>query len=107
MDLVEIRSHGANDRGVGAANTPKAAQEESKERAPPAVIREEVKGFALTVKESYSDNIIKICHHVRPATFLSSTATADEERPIVCAGMADQLVIVSDEAALISAIDQK
>lgn len=107
MDLVEIRSHHAT-----AVNTPKTSVvDEKKERASPSVvpsvIREEVKGFALTVKESYTDNILKICHNVRPTTFLTSSATGDEERPIVCAGTTDQLVIVSDESALISSIDQK
>lgn len=105
---MEIRSHGVNDHHYlrTATETSKVNAEESKERNAPSVIREEVKGFALTVKESYTDNILKICRNVRPATFLNSSTT-DEERPLFCAGTSDQLVIVSDESALISSIDQK
>ena len=86
------------------------AGHESPEESKKAV-REEVKGFALTVKESYAEEILRICSTVRPNTFLQSGLRGtgiDEERPIMCTGGSqDQLVIVSDEAALISAIDQK
>ena len=75
MDLVEIRSHGG-DSGTDTLKTHVVAEETKKSHnSVPSVIREEVKGFALTVKESYTDNILKICHNVRPQTFLSATPT--------------------------------
>ena len=121
MDLVEIRSHPVEDCSGKSASLdttkqtvtlqPKEqAEHESHEESKKAV-REEVKGFALTVKESYAEEILRICSTVRPNTFLQSGVRGegmDEERPIMCTGGSqDQLVIVSDEAALISAIDQK
>mmetsp|Transcript_32651 Transcript_32651/g.43085 ORF Transcript_32651/g.43085 Transcript_32651/m.43085 type:complete len:123 (-) Transcript_32651:96-464(-) len=112
MDLVEIRSHTGDDTAITdatkqlvVAQNGGSCSEESKK-----MMREEVKGFALTVKESYAEEIMRICSSVRPLTFLKSGAAAacsDEHRPLMCSGGADQLVIVADEAALIGAVDQK
>ena len=71
------------------------------------MVREEVKGFALTVKENYIDGILDICEKVRPSTFLQAGASFAEERPLICPGNIDELVIVADETALICAIDPK
>ncbi len=77
MDLVEIRSH--TEHSISSQlikDTPKeqklenAEQEEMKSSSPS---KEEVKKcFALTVKDSYINNILTICEKVRPQTFLQS-----------------------------------
>ena len=109
MDLVEIRSHTSGERHRyrdSAKSSVNKTDEETKE----PVVREDVKGFALIVKETYSENILDICQKVRPLTFLSGLKLSDdsqEERPLFCAGSESELVIIVDESALISAIDQK
>ena len=94
MNLVEIRSHSDVD-------TPKPL-EERKQTVPG---REEVKGFALTVKDSYIDSILEICERVRPETFLSLGCS--EEKPFAFAGGQTQHLVVADECALICAIDSR
>ena len=78
MNLVEIRSHvdtpkAGVDVGVNATKASVGSQsaknEESKERKT-STLSEEVKGFALTVKESFIESLLSICEDVRPMTFL-------------------------------------
>lgn len=116
MDLVEIRSHTTTERhrySTSANSSVKSlnkTDEETKEHGNSSIIREDVKGFALIVKERYTENILNICQKVRPFTFLSGLKPSDdsqEERPLFCAGSESELVIITDESALISAIDQK
>ena len=79
MNLVEIRSHvdtpkaGDVDATKASMSSQSAKNEESKERKTPT-LSEEVKGFALTVKESFIENLLSICEDVRPMTFLCNHA---------------------------------
>ena len=72
MDLVEIRSHDApNDKSQRKGVL---SQEEESKKA--VISSEEVKGFALTVKESFVDSVLHICERIRPASFLRATSAA-------------------------------
>ena len=77
--------------------------EESKKTA---VAPDEVKGFALTVKENFIDSILAICKQIRPTSFLHA-ASSDEERPFTCTGNPSQLLLIAEESTLITALDPK
>lgn len=110
MNLVEIRSHDAPKTTDDLANATLMSAEESKKQQSGAATSEEVKGFALTVKETFIDNILAICENIRPLSFLnggSCDQSSKEERPFSIASSLDQLLIIADEAALIKALDPK
>lgn len=105
MDLVDIRSHTVHENSanfaVDAPNDSKSQQlalPQQKEESKRTSAREEAKKcFALTVKDSYINNILTICQKIRPQTFLQSSQTtikSDEERPIVCPGNYKELIVV-------------
>ena len=71
-------------------------------------LADEAKGFALTIKESFVDSILEICEHIRPNSFLQATnAVSADDRPFVCQGDPDQLLLIADESALMTALDSK
>ena len=102
MNLVEIRSH----------DTPKTAatslepQQSGGESKKANLLSEEVKGFALTVKDSFIETILDVCQQIRPLSFLDPSSQ-DEDRPFSCNGDVDQMLLIADETALICALDAK
>ena len=105
MNLVEIRSHDApKQQPVEQQKINKIEEKESEALSLCNLTADEAKGFALTVKEGFVESILQICEQVRPKSFLQAPA---DERPFVCQGDPEQLLLIADESALITALDPK
>ena len=105
MNLVDILSH---DKTISNDELPQKSQPDKEnntaEDNKTPTNEEQVRGFALTVKSTFVDNITSLCTQIRPKSFLQYDR---DDAPFQASSSADQLVFIQNEAALIGAIDSK